>query len=102
MKIAFSRTSFRRIAVSAVLISALFGVQGCIGIKTDHANLDITKAVGVNNCVPLVILGSGPAGLAAAIYGIRGMVKTVIIQGPLPGGLLTQTTEVENWPGEQS
>ena len=48
----------------------------------------------------LIILGSGPAGCSAAIYAARANLKPVIITGATPGGQLTLTTDVDNWPGD--
>lgn len=105
----------RKSGISAVII-ALSCLSGCVGpegktvgqagakkgYEAGSSLIDITRISAVSPVYPVVIIGSGPAGLMAGVYAGRGNIKNLILQGNKPGGLLTETSEVENWPGEIS
>lgn len=73
--------------------------------EMEHKNsalvYDIERAIREENVVPVVIVGSGPAGLSASLYVARAGMKSFVFAGPMPCGQLTQTTFIENWPGRE-
>lgn len=70
-------------------------------IKSYNPSFD-ERIIMADNVHPLIILGSGPAGLTAGIYAGRANLNPLLIEGTEPGGQLMGTTAVENWPGEKS
>lgn len=88
--------------LTVLLLSIISGASAYIFVwwKTkSEFHFDIQKALQMKDVVPLAIIGSGPASLSAGIYGARSGVKTLVIAGNEPGGALTKTSYIENWPG---
>jgi thioredoxin reductase (NADPH) len=73
--------------------------QASYGSTTSPITIDLNNALNKERIIPVAIIGSGPAGLSAALYTARAALYTVVFLGPTPGGQLTTTTYVENWPG---
>lgn len=62
---------------------------------------DLNNAYTKKNLIPVAIIGSGPAGLSAALYTARAKIKTIIFAGHEPGGQLNHVRRIENWPGKE-
>lgn len=70
---------------------------GCFWTRS---SFDLSTLKNANNIIDVAVIGSGPSGHLAGIYAKRGGMHAVVFEGDMPGGLLTQTSMVENWPGE--
>lgn len=88
---------FLGIAVGVIWYGARLLKKSEQGHTYDAFKLELLQ--GKENLVPVLVLGSGPAGLSAALYGARSGFHTVLFDGPKPGGQLMGTSYVENWPG---
>ncbi len=79
------------------------GLGYCFAFRASRKidKFDIKNIFENENITPVLVIGSGPAALMASVYGARGGKKTFLVEGNKPGGLLMDTTEVANWPGEK-
>lgn len=86
------------------LILCLVFLVGCINYSSSNntKKLDASLIQFDDNTYPVVIIGGGFAGLTASIYLGQANIKHVLIEGPIPGGAITSSHSVCNWPGEKN
>jgi thioredoxin reductase len=87
-------------STSTCFLIAFFSTFYIVKLYSTNTLPDIQAAINTENIVPAVVLGSGPAGLSAAMYLARAKYNTIVLTGPIPGGLLTHVKEIENLPGK--
>lgn len=87
--------------ILAIYLILVYATGTTFAIRPSAIKLEAEHLAKLDNVVPVVIIGSGPAGLAAGVYTKRAGIDTLVIEGKKPGGLLTETTYIENWPAEE-
>ncbi len=87
------------VALGALVLCGLLFLPHCTYSENAPFQLNVNKLYGKNNMVDVAVIGSGPAGSAAALYAAQDNLHVVVFEGMEPGGLLTKTSYVENYPG---
>jgi len=88
---------------STLIIISIITMCGCLNLQNTNAlqnKFDIKSVEFDENTYDCVILGGGIGGLTSSVYVSMAGFESLVIQGNIPGGLITQSNMVENWPGE--
>lgn len=96
MKIEIGRGAALRIFAASMLFCGIVW-----SAKKWFSCVDMKLALGKKNIVPVAVIGSGPAGLTAALYTARAHLPTVVFTGQDIGGQMTEARYVENWPSKR-
>lgn len=84
----------------AVLIMLLTGGYFLVSKVGSKGSYDISSIKNKSDLYPTIVIGGGVGGLTASVYLSMANIKTYLAEGDMPGGLLTQSLSVRNWPGE--
>lgn len=86
------------VSTALIIILATLGVAYFVQRRQPR---DIHEALAYSNIVPVLVIGSGPAGLSAALYTSRTHLPTIVLTGEKRGGQLADVRQIENWPGKE-
>jgi len=92
------------LALGLIFVGIFFKYESCSKVYAERCDqgdscIKLENALKAKGIKPVVVIGSGPAALSSALYTARGGANTLVIRGNKPGGALTETSYIENWPG---
>ncbi len=92
---------YRYAIIGSIICSIAFGLYYLTSKPSKQSSFSVSSLLKEKNLVPVVVIGSGPAGLSAALFTARANFKTIVIAGQQEGGQLMEAAYVENWPSKK-